>query len=563
MDYIRFFLKYASLFTFFVLLSQESSNAQYSPKNACGKFCEDDPLLRVPAPLPVGKLSKFELDPSYDEIIHIFTQTGKRAKDGSTLHAQNINTLDEVPDSDWYTNRPPLSIEQLRAGPTQEHAPALDQPLTILSAKSEGATPGLVIQDAKGQRFVMKFDAPGHALLETGADVVGSRLYYALGYNVPENYPTIVRREQFRLTPKSSFTDPLGHKRPLTKEKLEEILDLAATLPDGSYSAMASYFLSGQIIGPWMYHGTRSDDPNDIYPHQNMRELRGLKIFGAWINNADATSLNTLNTVQTIDAIPRVRHYLIDFGSIMGSGATGPRYPFLGYAEEFNFKDIALQISSLGLAAPRWEKARYLDLPEVGNFESEKFDPTTWVPSYRNPAFDLCQPEDAFWAIRKMMAIPPEGVRAIVESAGYRDPASIDWITKTLLERRQKIVAAFAEKEIFLDGFQLKDGQLLFTDLALKYVKRPSARVEIQWFLLNNKSRQRRRLSNGKQDATLPKEAKQLNKETILEAELASKDIHRITRISIANREGSLKIIGIERLPYPDRDEERQLTQLR
>ena len=65
--------------------------------------------------------------------------------------------------------------------------------------------------------------------------------------------------------------------------------------PNGKYRAIASRFADGRPVGYFKYYGTRPDDPNDIYPHEHRRELRGNLVFAAWINHDDSRGINSLD----------------------------------------------------------------------------------------------------------------------------------------------------------------------------------------------------------------------------------------------------------------------------
>ena len=61
-------------------------------------------------------LCPWKIDLFYDLMLNQFTQPGEPAGP----RAKNINTIDEVPDSSWFTNRilaRPLSIEEAVRGP--------------------------------------------------------------------------------------------------------------------------------------------------------------------------------------------------------------------------------------------------------------------------------------------------------------------------------------------------------------------------------------------------------------------------------------------------------------
>ena len=52
---------------------------------------------------------------------------------------------------------------------------------------------------------------------------------------------------------------------------------------------------AGDGIGSFRYYGTRPDDPNDIVPHEHRRDLRGLRVFSAWVNHTDAKAINSMD----------------------------------------------------------------------------------------------------------------------------------------------------------------------------------------------------------------------------------------------------------------------------
>ena len=79
----------------------------------------------------------------------------------------------------------------------------------------------------------------------------------------------------------------------------------AARNDDGTYRVIASRALPGTPVGPFRYFGARPDDPNDIYPHEHHRELRGLRVFAAWLNHDDSRSINSLDTILDRRRTPR------------------------------------------------------------------------------------------------------------------------------------------------------------------------------------------------------------------------------------------------------------------
>ena len=66
-----------------------------------------------------------------------------------------------------------------------------------------------------------------------------------------------------------------------------------------------------------------------------------------------------------------------------------------------------------------------------------------WKPEYPNPAFANMRPDDAFWAARMVSKFSDAAIRAVVEKAVYTDPAATDFMTKTIIARRDKVVATW------------------------------------------------------------------------------------------------------------------------
>src|SRR5439155_22153256 len=91
---------------------------------------------------------------------------------------------------------------------------------------------GFQIKDAQGTRFAIKFDVPKYPELTTGAEVVATYLYWAAGYNVPDNVIVTFRREDLEIAPDAKYDDPLKGNIPMSEEFLDKVLAKAARNPD-------------------------------------------------------------------------------------------------------------------------------------------------------------------------------------------------------------------------------------------------------------------------------------------------------------------------------------------
>jgi len=367
---------------------------------------------------------------------------GVRRIAGNPRQAANVDAGDQVRlPSTWWTPRlgwRPVTVEQMLHGPGPGTGPAPGK-LLVVRAKTQGVTPGLFVKDSTGTGFLLKFDPPGLAEMATGADVVGAYLYWAAGYNVPDNAIFMFTADDLELSSEASVVDEKGTRRTMSRADLLRLLEQVPRGPDGRYRALASQLLAGRPLGPFEYAGRRRDDPEDLIPHQHRRELRGLWAIAAWTNHVDVRGPNSLDMWMTENGRSFVRHHLIDFGSCLGSGAIVKRDYLSGTEYILDYGVMARQIVTLGLRPFSWEGAVDPELPSIGFIDAETFDAGTWRPEYPNPAFDERTERDVRWGARIVAAFTDEHIRGAVAQARYTDPRAAEYLVRVLIERRDKI----------------------------------------------------------------------------------------------------------------------------
>jgi len=391
--------------------------------------------------------------------------------------ARGVNALDEVPDSTWFTNRigvRDLSTDELVTGPNTLDSPEQHKPWTVTSTKTGGAEIGFMITDARGKKYLLKFDTRGFPEQETGAHVITEKLLWAVGYNVTEDSVVRFRSEDLVLAKDAYVKDSeVDGKRPLTAEELAHRLSRIERSGDGSYRALASRMLPGVPLGGHPAEGVRDDDPNDRIPHELRRELRGLYTFAAWLDHGDIQESNFLDMYATDPVIENchyVEHYLLDFGKSLGVFATTGKDPRRGYDYWFDPAAIAGALITFGLVERSWED-RHHDHPRgVGAYDAASFDPDEWRPtSAAYVPFTTRDRYDAFWATKILMRFTREQLHAVVESAQYSDPRATAYLTDTLVARQRATGAYWFARVNPLDAFRIEHGAVCFDDLALRY----------------------------------------------------------------------------------------------
>ena len=86
------------------------------------RFYDDDPIAREPESQDASKAQPYSIQQLYEQVYDLFVVSGYKP---SGTRAQNINTIDEVPDSSWFTNRigtTTVTAEELARGPDRRRA---------------------------------------------------------------------------------------------------------------------------------------------------------------------------------------------------------------------------------------------------------------------------------------------------------------------------------------------------------------------------------------------------------------------------------------------------------
>jgi hypothetical protein len=407
-------------------------------------FYPDDPVARIVDSQDASGVQEREIDLVYDTLENSFSWPGDRT---SNVRAQNVNTIDEVPDSNWFTNRAgvrPVTVDDVTNGPGAGEGPAAGA-WTVIGAKNDGVMPGFTIRDSAGQVWFLKFDPPGYPAMATGTEVVVARLLWALGYYVADTHLTTFRPDELKVGEEARVAAPGGGRRRFKHGDIRQLLRRAHRNPDGTYRALASRALEGRAVGPFRFHGTRSDDPNDVVPHEHRRELRGYGTFAAWLNHVDSKAINTLDMVVEQDGRRVVRHYLLDFGSTIGSAGVYPREPYEGTEHLVEGKKALAGIPTFGFYIKPWRTARLYRARSVGAFpiDHARWDPEAWKPRYPNSAFRSARFDDKFWAARRLQALTDDLITAAIRVGRFGDPESEGRLAAFLIERRNAIVRRY------------------------------------------------------------------------------------------------------------------------
>jgi hypothetical protein len=441
-----------------------------------------DPDQRPFAPAPAEYISPFAWDGA-DQMV--FRQVSRFLAVDPAGRATNVNALDEVPDSSWFENRigqRPFSPAEMMSGPCGAQVLDVNMPpgsWIVDRGKNNGANPGFRVNIPGVGKFMLKGDPEQEPERATGATAIASRLYHAAGYFAPCDSVVYFDPKILKLTPGLTVTDNTGVTRPFDEAALAAVLAKASHRA-GLVRMGASRWLPGKPIGPARYEGTRDDDPNDVVPHEDRRELRGARLLAAWLNHFDSREQNSMDVFMLDNDRGYVRHYILDLGDCFGSvWASDDLSRRLGHAYYFDFEYLVRDFVGFGLISRPWERARR-DGGTFNYFSPRDFDPEAWRGGYPNPAFQRMTEADGAWMAR-ILAGFDDGLIAAAVSVGQYDQPSADYLTRTLIARRMLILQRYLTRLSPLSKLRVRGRELCGEDLArrthaAKILSEPRAR---------------------------------------------------------------------------------------
>ena len=519
------------------------------------RFYSDDPIAREPESQDASKAKPYEIQQLYEMTVNLFVTPGYKP---SGMRAQNINTIDEVPDSSWFTNRigaRTITAAELARGPIS--GPPPDPSKWVLTReKSSGAHPGFTARDAKGETWFLEFDPTYFPEGATGSVIVASKIFWALGYNQVESFLTTFDPKRVEIDPKATARRPSGARTAYTRDDMNAILEHVARDKDGTYRAIAGRLIPGKIMGNFLFEGTRPDDPNDLVPHEHRRELRALRTFGAWTNLNDLKAANTIDSMTTANGRSIIKHYLQDVGSTFGMCNDLHEWD-LSY-EHFVQGDTSLRrLASFGFALSPWQTIPYVEYPSIGKFEGDRFDPRAWRPQTSTHAYMEARDDDAFWAARRIAAFSDDLIRAAVKTGEYSDPKAEQYLGDVLIKRRNKVASVYMTAvNPIVDPRLDASGRLTFANAAVDaHAATAPAGYRAAWMLFDNATDQTRPIAETRSATTTidaPQGLPDASGGMIaidLSADSDNPAWKRPVRTYFRRDGGGWKLVGLERLP--------------
>lgn len=325
--------------------------------------------------------------------------------------AGDVNAVDEVPPSSWYD---PTGTPSAASPPMLPVTAVDEDPLTHPKA--------LVVRDARGQRYELIGDPPGHPGLATGSDVVAGHLLRALGLRTPSAWIVDI--------PDVS----LGHNGDAALARLDVFRARQDRTDGWPRRLSATRWPEGIDVGTSGDFMARGDDANDRVPHRDRRTLRAMRVFAHWLGWSSFSEHTTRDVYVGSAGSGHLLHHLVGMSSTLGAGdawAVGRRERDPG---------LLVNLVTLGLSTPTWADSSPSRFPSVGSL-SPLIEPGTFDVTPPYSPFVRLTPADEYWAAKRLVDAIDEPVA--IAAARLPDDAARHLATVLRMRRRALVEHAF------------------------------------------------------------------------------------------------------------------------
>lgn len=472
-------MKIRALLIIFFLFAAGDALA-WGVRYPCARWIADDDRIPIPRPkveedfdapraLPPESARSVEM---LFELTARVTEMPAAMLPGSIVEAQNVNDFDEAPDSAWFTNRigrRQMSNAEIAAGPGRPQWRENGR-LMVRALGTTHALNWLVANDDGGKTFLIILDSPRSPERATGAGMIASRALHALGYNIAPMGLFSLAPSRLVLSGDSLFRDETGQTRPATDADLRGAsLAHGRNAPPTQVRALVTQKPDGVFLGPFSYSGRHRNDPNDRIPHQHRRELRGLYLFSAWVDNRLAVESRTADIFvkSEADGSGYVLHYLFGFEGSLGNFERAQEESESYVHPSEKLIPVVMGLPNITLYTKKEKKSGPIQRQP---FDVEGFDPAQWTTALPNSAFSNRVARDSIWAAFVLSNFTDEKIAAIVETAQFSDRRFSKRIEDTLKGRRDKLLEVWFSKQSPLTDFvvstQAPGCSVAFTDAA-------------------------------------------------------------------------------------------------
>ncbi len=389
--------------------------------------------------------------------------------------SENVNSFDEVPDNSLFTNRHSrnrLSSSELEKGPELSGKPA--GKWMVLNGKFLDGHSGIIrIQDSSNDEYELRFDTFDQFELATASEVIASRFYHAIGFNVPAYSIVAFDFNDLTISPDATVIDRSGFERKLTMEKLQELMLFLPMDQNAKYRASARKILKGTDKGTFKFQGRSKNNPGDTVDHENRRDVRALRVFASWLNHYSVNESNTMSLLSNENG--GIKHYLINFNTALGSEVDGAKPPMFSHEFLMDYGETTKAFLSLGIWEKPWQKRwkeageKIHPSPAIGYFDNRMFDAGKFKPELPYYAFKDLTAGDGFWAAKIIASFSDEDIASAIKAGELSKTDDQNYLIDILKNRRDMVAKYWFSKTAPLDNFKLENNVLSFDDLAVRH----------------------------------------------------------------------------------------------